>query len=87
MKGILPEKIRLRKDKKGFSTPAELWFRTSQKSYLQDIINSKEFKDREIFNTDYVKNIFNEHQAGIDHTNKLWFILNLELWFREFIDK
>lgn len=86
MKGILPDPIRLRKDKLGFPTPAGMWFRTSQKSYLKDIINSKEFKDRDIFNNQYVNQLFEEHQLGKDHTFKLWFILNTEIWFREFID-
>lgn len=86
MKGILPEQIRARKDKLGFPTPASIWFRTSQKDYLKEIINSKEFKSRDIFNTKYVNQLFEEHQKGQDHTFKLWFILNTEIWFREFID-
>lgn len=87
MKGILPEPVRLRKDKKGFPTPASIWFRTSQKEFLRDIINSDKFKSREIFNQGYINRIFNEHQQGRDHTFKLWFILSTEIWFREFIDK
>lgn len=87
MKGILPEAIRLRKDKKGFPTPASRWFRTSQKKYLEDIIFSTELNNRGIFNKDYIEKIFKEHQNGIDHTFKLWYILSLEIWFREFIDK
>ena len=86
MKGILPEPIRLRKDKKGFPTPASKWFRTSQKKYLEDIIFSTELNNRGIFNRDYIEMIFKEHQNGIDHTFKLWYILSLEIWFREFID-
>jgi asparagine synthase (glutamine-hydrolysing) len=85
-KGLLPEPIRTRRDKKGFPTPASVWFRTSQKDYLQGIIESKEFKDRDVFNVDSVKRLFDEHQQGRDHTFKLWFILNTEIWFREFID-
>jgi len=87
MKGILPEPIRTRKDKLGFPTPASMWFRASQKDYLKDIINSKEFIDRDIFNAKYVNKLFNEHQDGRDHTFKLWFILNSEIWFRKFIDR
>lgn len=86
MKGILPEPIRLRKDKKGFPTPASRWFRTSQKKFLEDIIFSTELNNRGIFNRDYLKMLFNEHQKGMDHTFKLWYILSLEIWFREFID-
>ena len=45
MKGILPESIRLRKDKIGFGTPQDKWFRTAQFSeYIQDTINSNQFK-------------------------------------------
>ncbi len=87
MNGILPEAIKNRKDKLGFPTPASVWFRTSQKDYLRDVIESKEFKDRGIFNDDYVRDIFNSHQQGYDHTFKLWFILNTEIWFRKFIDE
>ena len=87
LKGILPEPVRTRKDKKGFPTPASIWFRTSQKNYLNSIIKSKEFKDRDIFNINYVNQLFDEHQQGRDHTFKLWFILNTEIWFREFIDR
>jgi asparagine synthase (glutamine-hydrolysing) len=56
MEGILPEVIRQRKDKKGFITPEEVWFK---KDYFEDFVNL--FKD----NIKYSKGIINEKEAII----------------------
>ena len=37
LKGNLPEKIRLRTDKKGFATPAKIWFGKELKSMVLQI--------------------------------------------------
>ncbi len=87
MKGILPEKIRTRKDKKGFPTPSADWFRNEIKGYVLDIINSESFKNRGIFNTREVAKAFEEHCEGKkDLKFEIWSWINLELWMRKFFD-
>jgi asparagine synthase (glutamine-hydrolysing) len=54
MKGILVEKVRLRKDKKGFITPEERWFK---EDFFDDFV--KLFRD----NVKYSKGLIDEDRA------------------------
>jgi len=87
MKGIMPEKNRLRTDKKGFPVPSKLWFRKELNEQVREVFNSDCFKKRGYFDTGCVLKMFEEHTSGKeDHTTNIWSILNLELWFRIFMD-
>lgn len=88
MKGILPEKIRLRRDKMGFGTPEDEWFRTEHfKQFVMDILDSKSFKNRGIIDADKAKTLYYDHlKQKSNHSMEIWKWINLELWFREFID-
>lgn len=87
MKGKLPEEVRLRRDKMGFVTPAKLWFRNELKDYIHGILGSDSFKKRGIFDINGVRKILHAHFEGKnDHSFTIWSWLNLELWFRAFID-
>lgn len=85
---ILPEKIKARQDKKGFSNPAAEWFRTNLFSdMIWDIINSSTFKNLGYFYNNSCIASFKDHLKGkTDHTKDIWKWINLELWYREFID-
>lgn len=87
MKGILPEEVRMRKDKSGFIAPADEWFRTTNKNQLNDLIHSDSLGKRNLFRIDKIKMIFNEHlERRINHQMFFWQLINLELWFRRFFD-
>jgi len=88
MIGILPEKIRTRKDKIGFETPQKEWFKKPEwKTFVLDVLNSKSFSERKIIDQVAAKKILNSHFEGkIDAANEIWKWIHLELWFREFID-
>lgn len=88
IKSVLPEKIRKRTDKIGFETPGETWFRTDQfKTFIFDLINSKSFKDRGYLDPQKCNKAFKLHLAGkVDLDKEIWKWMNLELWFRQFID-
>jgi len=88
MKNILPEEVRNRKDKMGFVTPEGIWFRTLLKGQIRDLISSKSFAERGYFNVNEVKKSFEEHCKGkINISPIIWRWVNLELWFRTFIDQ
>lgn len=88
MGGILPEEIRNRMDKMGFVTPEAVWFRTTLREQIREIINSKSFSERGFFNIANVKKTFNDHCKGkADNHSMIWRCVNLELWLRLFIDK
>jgi asparagine synthase (glutamine-hydrolysing) len=88
MKNTLPEKIRLRQDKVGFETPEDRWFRESKfKKLIWEIIHSKKFRERGILNVEETHSLFQKHLDGqVNISREIWKWINLELWFRKFID-
>jgi asparagine synthase (glutamine-hydrolysing) len=89
MKGTLPEKIRVRKDKIGFGTPQDEWFRTEKfKRFIFDILSSDSFKNRNIIDIKKAKSLFRKHlNKKINISNEIWKWIHLELWFRHFLDE
>jgi asparagine synthase (glutamine-hydrolysing) len=88
MKGVLPEKIRLRRDKMGFVTPQEEWFKEKNwQETINGILNSDSFAGRNIINADKAKEQYKSYLIGeIQNSKEIWKWIHLELWFREFID-
>ncbi len=84
MKGILPEKVRLRMDKIGFSAPSSLWLRTILRDKVKDIIHSDSFRQRGYFRVDEVERQFALHCSGKKNVTAIWRWINLELWLRIF---
>jgi asparagine synthase (glutamine-hydrolysing) len=80
---LLPPKILKRKDKMGFPVPLHLWARNNVSGFFQDILLSKACRERGIFDPDGVKRLIENEEAFGRH---LWGLVNLELWFRQFID-
>jgi len=86
MKNILPEAIRTRRDKKGFPTPIDVWFRTKQKDYLREVLINGELQKNGIFNKASLLSLYENHLKGFDNSTKLWYALNAEIWYRIFIE-
>lgn len=85
MKGVLPEKI-LSRSKMGFPVPIGSWFRGPFKSVIDEYVLSERALSRGIFAPDFVRKIVALHQAGEDHAERLWSLLNFEMWLRRFFD-
>ena len=88
MNGIMPEKVRLRVDKKGFAIPQDEWFRTEKfQKLVNDILSSESFAKRGYFKPEEAKKLYQRHLNGeINISKDIWKWINLELWFREYID-
>ncbi|MEW6096096.1 MAG: asparagine synthase (glutamine-hydrolyzing) [bacterium] len=85
MKGILPEKVRMRMDKMGFVTPGDVWFRTVAKNKILEIFNSDSFINRGYFNVEEIKKEFERHCRGEKDLHfTIWRWINLELWLQKF---
>jgi asparagine synthase (glutamine-hydrolysing) len=88
MRGVLPEPVRTRLDKKGFSTPEDIWFRTSLRDWAADILRSPSLAQRGWVQPCEVLRLFDRHAAGaVNESVLLWRILNVELWARMFLDR
>lgn len=88
MKGVLSEKIRMRRDKVGFDTPQDEWFKKPVwRNMVSEILNSSSFASRGIINPAEAMKTHNAHLSGkINASKEIWKWIHLELWHREFID-
>lgn len=88
LKEIMPSKILNRQDKVGFETPEAEWFRTEPfKSFIYELINSNSFQARNLIVKEKALVLFNKHIKGeIDISKEIWKWVNLEMWYRNFID-
>jgi asparagine synthase (glutamine-hydrolysing) len=85
-KDMLPPKI-YRRGKMGFGIPLGTWFRGELKDYWAGACLSGRALNRGYFNQEAVRSIWDEHQRGArDHGYRLWALLMLELWHRQFAD-
>ena len=78
----------MRKDKIGFETPQNEWFKTKKfQALINDILNSDSFKNRNIVDVRKARILFKSFLDGkIDLSKEIWKWVNLELWFRKYID-
>jgi asparagine synthase (glutamine-hydrolysing) len=83
---LLPKSIVYRK-KMGFPTPWEFWLQGQTLDDTGRILREPRSLERGLFRPDAVRRIFAEHRANVrDHANRIWRLLNLELWMRVMID-
>jgi asparagine synthase (glutamine-hydrolysing) len=85
MRGILPFEI-LNRPKMGFPVPVGNWFRREFRHIVDEYVSSERAVSRGIFNADFVRGIVSRHNAGENHDERLWFLVNFEMWQRQFID-
>jgi len=72
--------------KQGFGLPVGAWLRTSLRQLVDDAVLSRRALDRGHLREPAVRALVDEHMRGVDHTHRLWSLIMLELWHREFID-
>ena len=85
MRGVLPPEILTRK-KMGFPVPVGSWFRGAFRRVIDDYVLSERALERGVFNPDYVRELVARHAAGENHAERLWMLVNFEIWQRRFFD-
>lgn len=85
MKGILPEPI-LTRSKMGFPVPLSAWFRGPFRGLVDEYVLGERARARGIFNHAYLRQLVDEHQSGANHSERLWMLVNFEIWQRQFFD-
>lgn len=77
----------LRRGKMGFGAPVGQWMRHELRPLLEEVLLSRRAFERGYFQPAAVQQLVTAHLSGaVDHTFRLWSLLWLELWHREFID-
>ncbi len=86
MKDLLPAPILSRK-KMGFPVPIGTWFRGQYHTMVEEFVLSPRARERGVFKADFINRIINEHQSGdFNHGERLWSLINFEIWHRIFVD-
>jgi asparagine synthase (glutamine-hydrolysing) len=86
MRGLLPKMI-IKRPKMGFPVPLGHWFRGVFRPLLDEFVVSERAVSRGLFQPRFLQRIVAEHStSAADHTERLWALLNLEIWQRHFID-
>jgi asparagine synthase (glutamine-hydrolysing) len=79
---LLPHSI-VHRQKLGFPTPWAYWLAGPFQESLQRLLTEPRTLARGLFRPEALNRLFAEHAAGSrDHGNRIWRLLNLELWFR-----
>jgi asparagine synthase (glutamine-hydrolysing) len=82
----VPQPVARRK-KQGFSVPVNAWLRGPLAPLVDDLLLDNRLRDRGIFDAPQVTQLWNEHRSGRrDHGHRIWSLVMLELWFRQFVD-
>jgi len=80
---LLPEPIR-RRPKMGFGVPLDHWFRDELKDFAREVLLDRQTQQRGFFRPEVVTRLLDDHRQGrFDHSYRLWALLILELWQRE----
>ena len=86
MRDMLPAAI-LKRPKMGFPVPIGAWFRGPYGYLLDEFVLSSRALERGIFEPDFVRDLVRRHQSGGEnHDERLWALVNFEMWQRRFFD-
>jgi asparagine synthase (glutamine-hydrolysing) len=86
MTGLLPRGIVHRKER-GFITPVNRWLREDLYDWTADTVLDPEGVCSELMNRPYVESLLRDHREGrADNTRRLYSLLSLELWARQFLE-
>ena len=85
---MLPAEI-LTRPKQGFGVPIKHWFRGDLTNYAYDLFTSPRARQRGIFNPNFIRNLLKAHASTklVNHSDAIWALLCLELWFQTYIDQ
>jgi len=73
--------------KRGFEAPIGEWLRGPLAPMTDALLLDGQLKGRGVFDETAVARMWREHRDGVcDHRHRLWSLVMLELWFRQFVD-
>ena len=85
MRGVIPEEVRTRKVKQGFTTPVDEWMRSRETAGMLEEALGSDITAR-YFDAAGIKKVYRRHLAReINAGLSLWKMLNLNLWHDMFI--
>jgi len=89
MSGILPDEILTRK-KMGFPVPVAQWFRGEFRPVVDEFVLGPRALARGLFDPDAVRSVVERDRRGEgagNHWERIWALVNLEIWQRIHLDR
>jgi asparagine synthase (glutamine-hydrolysing) len=87
VRDLLPPAI-LERRKMGFPTPWNAWLAGPEFARIESLLLEPRSLERGLFKPAVVARMFQEHAAHArDHSDRIWRLLNLEIWHRVFLDR
>lgn len=85
---MIPAEV-LNRPKQGFAIPLKQWFRNDTNSYAHDILSSERARQRGIFQPQFLQRLLQTDGTTrlANHSEALWTLLCLELWFETYMDE
>lgn len=74
----------LYRKKKGFDVPVNAWFRSELRDFLNSTLLDPKGLVLNLMKRKKVENLLEEHYKGKDNGKKLWVLLTLNLWYRQY---
>ena len=82
----IPREV-VKKRKQGFGFPLGAWMRTDLAGVLKHLLGSSRFAELGIFRQEQIDSVMTEHIDGkVDHSYRLWILLNLEILQRLYFE-
>jgi asparagine synthase (glutamine-hydrolysing) len=86
VRDVVPRTILTRR-KMGFPVPVGRWLRGPSWPLVEELVLSARALDRGLFERSAIRRLAEDHRAGVErHGDRLWLLVNLELWHRIFVD-
>jgi asparagine synthase (glutamine-hydrolysing) len=86
LEGIVPNEL-LYRPKVGFGLPINEWFLTGMGPFVEHAVFSSPLRARGLFDYDYVRKLWKAHQDGrVNYSFNIWSLLNLSLWYEQWIE-
>lgn len=82
---LLPPVVRERRDKLGFVTPEQRFFRGRLGAFAEDVFRSPELRERGLVSGQEALERLRRHRTGAPAGFELWRALSVELWARRYL--
>ncbi len=87
LQGLVPAPI-LERRKMGFPVPVDAWLRGQFWPLVEEFVLGSRALGRGLFDPAFVRGLAEAHRAGLARNgDRLWLLLNLEIWQRVFLER
>lgn len=86
VRDLVPAPI-LRRRKRGFGLPLRRWMKQDLAGLVRDVLLDRKSRERGLFRPSEVQKLVDSVDRDRNAPDRLWTLLVLEVWFRQFVDR